>query len=236
MKVADFGFATYKNIKKLNSYRGTLTYMAPEIKESKEYDGRKVDIFSTGVILFIIVHGIFPFREAKPDEYFYNLIKKGDLKTYWKKVGGEHLSDEFKDLFIKMVSYDPEKRPTVDEIKNHSWFNQKIIEKDIRKNLFERLHDKRSQKTTESSRDEETCRCNSMLSLIRETKSSDLMEVYKLNDMREFDIEVNPNIVWYELQSFNFNSYDQKLDLNVNYDKKYLEIKNEAFKIKVKFY
>jgi len=125
MKVADFGFATYKNINKLNSYRGTLTYMAPEIKESKEYDGRKVDIFSTGVILFIIVHGIFPFREAKPDEYFYNLIKKGDLKTYWKKVGGEHLSDEFKDLFIKMVSYDPEKRPTVDEIKTIVGSNRK---------------------------------------------------------------------------------------------------------------
>jgi hypothetical protein len=50
-----------------------------------------------------------------------------------------------------------------------------------------------------------------MLSLIRETNSSDLLEVYKLNDMREFDIEVNPNILWYELQSFNFESYDQKL-------------------------
>jgi len=123
MKVADFGFATYKHINKLNSYRGTLTYMAPEIKEGKEYDGRKVDIFSTGVILFIIVHGIFPFREAKPDEYFYNLIKKGDLKSYWKKVGGENLSDEFKDLFIKMVNYNPEKRPTVEEIKKHTWFN-----------------------------------------------------------------------------------------------------------------
>lgn len=157
IKVADFGFATYKHINKLNSYRGTLTYMAPEIKEGKEYDGRKVDIFSSGVILFIIVLGIFPFREAKPDEYFYSLIKKGDLKTYWKKVGGENLSDEFKDLFIKMVNYNPEKRPTVGEIKNHSWFNQKIIEKDIRQNLFERLQDKRSQKTTESSRDGEIC-------------------------------------------------------------------------------
>lgn len=40
LKVADFGFATYKHINKLNSYRGTLTYMAPEIKEGKEYDGR----------------------------------------------------------------------------------------------------------------------------------------------------------------------------------------------------
>ena len=35
MKLADFGFATYKKIEKLSSYRGTMTYMAPEIKEGK---------------------------------------------------------------------------------------------------------------------------------------------------------------------------------------------------------
>lgn len=40
MKVADFGFATYKRIEKLNSYRGTMTYMAPEIKEGKQYNGK----------------------------------------------------------------------------------------------------------------------------------------------------------------------------------------------------
>lgn len=40
LKVADFGFATHKHINKLRSYRGTKTYMAPEIKESKTYDGR----------------------------------------------------------------------------------------------------------------------------------------------------------------------------------------------------
>ena len=40
LKVADFGFATYKKINKLKSYRGTKTYMAPEIKEGKVYDGR----------------------------------------------------------------------------------------------------------------------------------------------------------------------------------------------------
>jgi len=74
LKVADFGFATYKRINKLQSYRGTMTYMAPEIKEGKVYDGRKIDIFSSSVILFIIVQGIFPFKEAKTDEYFYNLI------------------------------------------------------------------------------------------------------------------------------------------------------------------
>ena len=42
-----------------------MTYMAPEIKLGQVYDGKEVDIFSTGVILFIIVLGIFPFREAK---------------------------------------------------------------------------------------------------------------------------------------------------------------------------
>jgi serine/threonine protein kinase len=89
LKVADFGFATYKKINALNSYRGTMTYMAPEIKEGKTYDGKKIDIFSTGVILFIIVLGIFPFKEAKKDEYFYSLIIDNKLETYWKKVGGQ---------------------------------------------------------------------------------------------------------------------------------------------------
>merc|ERR1712188_232492 len=74
LKVADFGFATYKKINKLKSYRGTMTYMAPEIKEGKQYDGRQIDIFSMGVILFIIVQGIFPFKEANPDESFCTLI------------------------------------------------------------------------------------------------------------------------------------------------------------------
>jgi serine/threonine protein kinase len=74
MKLADFGFASYKSIDCLKSYRGTMTYMAPEIKEGKQYKGTKVDLFSFGVILFILVHGIFPFKEARPEEYFYNLI------------------------------------------------------------------------------------------------------------------------------------------------------------------
>lgn len=39
LKLADFGFACYKNIDALKSYRGTMTYMAPEIKEGKEYKG-----------------------------------------------------------------------------------------------------------------------------------------------------------------------------------------------------
>lgn len=88
LKIADFGFASYKNIDCLKSYRGTMTYMAPEIKEGKQYKGTEVDLFSFGVILFILVQGIFPFKEARTEEYFYNLLKQGQYDTYFTKVNG----------------------------------------------------------------------------------------------------------------------------------------------------
>ena len=121
LKVADFGFATFRKIHNLKSYRGTMTYMAPEIKEGKVYDGVEIDMFSTAVILFIIVQGIFPFKEAKKDEYFYNLLLTGNLQTYWQKTGGESLSDEFKDLIVKMFSYNGKERLSPAQIRQHAW-------------------------------------------------------------------------------------------------------------------
>lgn len=114
LKIADFGFASYKNIDCLKSYRGTMTYMAPEIKLGKEYKGTQVDVFSFGVILFILTHGIFPFKEARTEEYFYNLLVQGDLETYFTKVNGMNLSPEFKDLIVRLFSFDPDRRPTTD--------------------------------------------------------------------------------------------------------------------------
>jgi len=74
LKIADFGYASFQKTEQLSSYRGTFTYMAPEIKEGKTYSGLKVDIFSAGVILFILIKGIFPFKEARKEEFFYNLL------------------------------------------------------------------------------------------------------------------------------------------------------------------
>jgi len=48
--------------------------MAPEIKEGKTYDGTQIDIFSAGVILWVIVQGFFPFYEAKKNDSLYALI------------------------------------------------------------------------------------------------------------------------------------------------------------------
>ena len=81
--IGDFGFATFKHVNCLSSYRGTKTYMAPEIKEGKNYDGKQTDMFSLGVILFIIVQCLFPFAEARGDDYYYNLLLTGQLEKYW---------------------------------------------------------------------------------------------------------------------------------------------------------
>jgi len=133
LKIADFGFACYKSIDTLKSYRGTMTYMAPEIKEGKQYKGTEVDVFSIGVILFIIVQGIFPFKEARKEEYFYNLLLSGKIDTYFNKVNGNSLSAEFKDLILKFFAYDGANRPTIEQIRNHPWMqNQGYNHENVR--------------------------------------------------------------------------------------------------------
>jgi len=124
-------------------------------------------MFSVGVILFIIVQGIFPFKEAKKDEYFYNLILKGDLDTYWKKTGGQNLSADFKDLIIKMFSYDGKQRPTIDEIRAHPWMQSNVNLKEIRHDILVELDDKRSNSTQATSREDTSVRGAEMLDLIR---------------------------------------------------------------------
>ena len=60
IKLTDFGFATY-SADQLSAYGGTASYMAPEVHERKKYDGNASDVFSLGVILFLLVIGNFPF-------------------------------------------------------------------------------------------------------------------------------------------------------------------------------
>ena len=124
-------------------------------------------MFSTGVILFIIVQGIFPFKEAKKDEYFYNLIINGKLDTYWQKVGGQSLTPEFKDLILKMFSYDGKLRPTVDELREHPWMKKGLDIKATRADVLDKLSEARSQKTQASSTGDVSVRGDKLLELIR---------------------------------------------------------------------
>ena len=154
IKFADFGFARKQELGNLlKSQRGTLTYMAPEIKLGHKYDGKQVDIFSIAVVLFIIVVGIFPFQEARKDEYFYNLLHTGQHQKYWNKVGGAHLSDEFKSLIIQLFSFEGQKRPTLQDLINHPWYNDSSF--NLEKTRTELLQ-KMSENQQSHSTDEES--------------------------------------------------------------------------------
>ena len=137
IKLIDFGFATkYINEEnqkiKLGESFGTQYYRAPEIIEKKPYDGTKVDIFSIGATLFILMTKNYGYIEAtinnislKSENRLYKLIKTEQYNEYWKLIyktkNVKDLSTEFKNLFLKMVAYDPEKRPTIEEIRNDAF-------------------------------------------------------------------------------------------------------------------
>lgn len=164
-----------------------MTYMAPEIKENKNYDGTQIDMFSTGVILFIIVQGIFPFKEAKKDEYFYNLLLNGDYNTYWKKTGGQNLSNEFKDLILKMFSYNGADRPTVQQIRSHPWMAAANVDmKQVRHDILSELSEKRTASTAESERQSANSRGPERLNLIRETGFANVA----YDDILSYDINI----------------------------------------------
>ena len=140
LKLCDLGFSDNfldenNNKKKLKKYVGTKYYFAPEILENKLYDGEKVDIFSIGALLFILMTKKFAFVEAKifnnttmESKKIYKLIKEKSIDKYWEIIEKINkvkvLSPEFKQLFIKMVSYNPLERPSLDEIMDSEWMKE----------------------------------------------------------------------------------------------------------------
>ena len=59
--------------------------MAPEIIQNKKYDGLKIDIFSTGIVLFCLVMGHFPWNEALFTDPLYKYIVNDKISDYWSK-------------------------------------------------------------------------------------------------------------------------------------------------------
>ena len=122
-KICDFGFAAYTTTK-LKDTLGTYCYAAPEIYNSY-YDGEKIDIFSLGVVLFNIVTGVYSFQKAKITDNSYRLIKDKNYKVFWEKLTQvKNVSDQFKQLFEKMVAYKPVERPSIEQILKSEWMKE----------------------------------------------------------------------------------------------------------------
>ena len=123
IKLFDFGYASHSNATRLSSTRGTVPYMAPEIISRLVYDGRKSDVFSVGVILFIMMQGIFPFTAASPGDQYFNCLINKDYEKYWGGLNCSHTSVDLKHLLQGMLSLDPSDRPSLNELKQSIWIN-----------------------------------------------------------------------------------------------------------------
>ena len=127
IKIADFGFATkiegVKGKGKQNEFLGTPAYASPELLLKTPYYGVSNDIFSLGVIMFVVVTGAMPFRLAVFNDMFYSFIMKGDYEGFWRKRNIK-LSQNFMRLFNSMVAFDPVQRPSLAEIKEGEWMSE----------------------------------------------------------------------------------------------------------------
>ena len=120
-KLTDFGLSRhFKKNELLNSSCGSPIYAAPEMLEGKSYDGTKIDIWSLGISLYTMVCGELPFVVDDENDIYILMDKiiKGNYNI------PEFLSNECKDLIKNMLVTDPDKRITLEQIKNHKWVNK----------------------------------------------------------------------------------------------------------------
>ena len=136
VKLADFGFATYcKPGEKVSGSCGSPSYVAPDILSQKPYDS-KSDLWSLGVIMFLLCFGELPFYSEDAKEQF-NLIKTEDLPTELMSDG--YASPEACDLVRKLLVKSGEERLSAEEALNHPWFQVDLPKFD--KSIFESVEE-----------------------------------------------------------------------------------------------
>ena len=118
IKIIDWGTARFfeKN-KKMNKVSGTPYYIAPEVLFEK-YD-EKCDVWSCGIIMYIILCGYPPFN-GDTDSEILNRIKEGKFVFPSEEWG--NVSNEAKDLISCMLKFNPDERYSASDCLKHKWF------------------------------------------------------------------------------------------------------------------
>lgn len=121
LKVSDFGLSAVKDQIRtdglLHTLCGTPAYVAPEILSKKGYDGAKVDVWSCGVILFVLTAGYLPFNDPNLMS-MYKKIYKGEFRC------PKWMSSDLRRLLSRLLDTNPETRITVDQIIHDPWFKK----------------------------------------------------------------------------------------------------------------
>ncbi|KAJ4840969.1 CBL-interacting serine/threonine-protein kinase 6 [Turnera subulata] len=128
LKVTDFGLSAFSEHLKqdglLHTTCGTPAYVAPEVIGKKGYDGAKADLWSCGVILYVLLAGFLPFQDDNIVN-MYRKIYRGDFKCPpW-------FSPEARRLVTKLLDPNPNTRITINKIVESTWF-RKAVPKTVR--------------------------------------------------------------------------------------------------------
>ncbi|KAG8345851.1 Protein kinase domain [Trypanosoma vivax] len=121
LKISDFGLSHLHNCNSggqgtmLQTVCGTPNYVAPEVLKERGYDGVMADVWSCGVVLFVMLAGYLPFDDENVNALFTK-IERGEYRM------ARHFSPGARDLISRMLTVDPRRRITVAEIVHHPWF------------------------------------------------------------------------------------------------------------------
>ncbi|XP_008808323.2 CBL-interacting serine/threonine-protein kinase 14-like [Phoenix dactylifera] len=127
LKVSDFGLSALPDQIRgdglLHTVCGTPAYVAPEILSKKGYDGAKIDVWSCGVILYVLNAGYLPFNDPNLMA-MYRKIYRGEYRC------PEWTSPELRQLIGRILDPNPETRITVDSILHDPWFKKGLSEEE----------------------------------------------------------------------------------------------------------
>lgn len=128
IKITDFGFACFQNKQEgVQEVLGSPLYMAPEIVREEKYD-EKVDVWSVGVIAYILLSGRPPFRGKNKNEIFSS-IKHNEIAfdhPVWEKV-----SPDAKDFITKALIKDKNGRASAKTLIEHEWIRKQVKNPEI---------------------------------------------------------------------------------------------------------
>jgi len=165
LKITDFGLSKIikdgdvSTVKLSNPCVGTKGYQAPEIvhmnntikqaKSNKQDPGKAIeglyytcscDIFAMGVVLFILMTGYPPFKQADANDKWYKYIMKGDYQSFWRAHRNSGLNKSETDLITRMLLFDLTKRITMTKICNHPWYKEDVLSSDELEQVLKLRH------------------------------------------------------------------------------------------------
>ncbi|XP_013930631.1 PREDICTED: serine/threonine-protein kinase SIK3 isoform X4 [Thamnophis sirtalis] len=115
IKIADFGFSNiFTPGQLLKTWCGSPPYAAPELFEGKEYDGPKVDIWSLGVVLYVLVCGALPFDGSTLQNLRARVLSGKFRIPFFMSTECEH-------LIRHMLVLEPSRRLSMEQICKHKW-------------------------------------------------------------------------------------------------------------------